>query len=282
MRRTALSLTLTCVLMFPVFIAGCGKPKIESGWLSRKIDIDGKFEDWHGEFVYYNKDMRVSVGVANDDTFLYLCLVTRNRGLAEEIKHSGFTVWFDPEAKSKKVFGVRFPVCVQDRDMPAGPGRKSPPGVKDTQSEREEIPRGPWRQVEIIGPGKKERYTASLEEIEKDGIKVEMGVFQGQFIHELKVPLVESVSHPYYIGAGSGFISMGFETSERVGGMRGGRMPGGGPGGGMRMPDRGMPEVGGMGMPGGMRGGPGRGMAGSDNNFNLWVKVMLASAEVKK
>jgi len=69
---------LTCVSVFSVFIAGCGKPKIESGWLSRKIDIDGKLEDWHGELAYYNKDMRVSVGAANDDTFLYVCLVTRN------------------------------------------------------------------------------------------------------------------------------------------------------------------------------------------------------------
>jgi hypothetical protein len=41
--------------MFPVFIAGCGKPKIESGWLSRKIDIDGKFEDGTESLVIITK-----------------------------------------------------------------------------------------------------------------------------------------------------------------------------------------------------------------------------------
>jgi len=166
--------------------------------------------------------------------------------------------------------------------MPAGPRRGGPLGAKDAQGEREEISRGSWRQVEIIGPGKKEKYTASLAEIEKDGISAEIGSSQGYFIYELKVPLSESGEYPYYIGAASGVISMGFETSASASGMSGGRMPGGGPGGGTRMPDRGMPAAGGMGMPGGMREGPERDMPGSGENFNLWITVMLASAEVKK
>jgi len=105
------------LVLLSVFISGCGKPKLYSKWRNRQITIDGKFEDWQNDIAYYDENTRVSIGVINDDTYLYICLITRNRGLMEQLMRSGFNVWFDPEGGSDKVFGIHFPLGMQGGGM---------------------------------------------------------------------------------------------------------------------------------------------------------------------
>lgn len=260
MRRARLFFVSVTFLLSCIFVAGCGKPELYSKWRNRQIAIDGKFEDWQNEIAYYDKNTRVSIGVINDDAYLYICLITRNRGLMEQLTRAGFSVWFDPDGGTAKVFGIHFPLGIQGKGMP--------------MEKRSEVNlfQESWQQIEIIGPGKEEKYTTSIEEIEKDGISVKLGMLRGYFIYELKVPLVENDQHPYYIGAQNKLIGMGFETSlinkEMPPGMG---MPGRG---GMR----GAPGGGGGGMPGGGMGGmPGGKPFDDENRFQLWMTVMLSS-----
>jgi hypothetical protein len=275
------------LVLLSVFISGCGKPKLYSKWRNRQITIDGKFEDWQNDIAYYDENTRVSIGVINDDTYLYICLITRNRGLMEQLMMSGFNVWFDPEGGSDKVFGIHFPLGMQAKGMPmeVGSGDSILSDKKDLK-EHSEMFQESWQQIEIIGPGKEERYTALIEAIEKDGISVKMGSEKGYFVYELKVPLTESEQHPYYIGVNkNNLIGMGLEVSAINKGMPGGvgmpggggrgnmRMSGGGPGGGGGMPgseDRGMP-----GGEGGMP--PSGGISIDEKEYQLWMAVMLSS-----
>jgi hypothetical protein len=253
-----------------IFIIGCGKPKLESKWRNRQISIDGNFEDWQNDIAYYNENTRISIGVVNDDTYLYVCLITRNRGFMEQLMRSGFSVWFDPEGGTDKVFGIHFPFGMQGRDMPIKAENEDlvSPDEKNLK-EHLDMFQDSWQQIEVIGPGKEEKYTTSIGAIEKDGISVQIGRLKGYFVYELKVPLVESEQHAYYIGVKSRIIGIGFETSITSSGMPGG-MP---RGGGMRMSDDNMPAGRGRGMPGGCMGG---GMPNDDKGIQMWMTVILA------
>ncbi len=283
MKRVKLLFIFIVFILPCILIVGCGKPKLESKWRIRQISIDGKFEDWQEDIVYYNAGTRISVGVVNDDTYLYVCLITRNRGFMEQLMRAGFTVWFDPEAGTDKVFGVHFPFGMQGKNMPmeTGGGSLVPMDKKDLK-EPAGIFQEPWQEIEIIGPGKEEKYTTSMEAIEKDGISVKIGSLKGYFTYELKVPLVESEQHAYYIGAKSKIIGMGFETSVINSGIAGSMPRGGGMGGGTRISDDNMPAAGGgRSMPGGMgRGMPGGGVFNNEG-IQMWMTVILASEDKK-
>jgi hypothetical protein len=254
---------LALLLMSCLFAGGCGKPRLYSKWSNQDILVDGKFADWQYGLSYYCDSMRLSIGVANDDTYLYMCLITRSRGFAEKFMNSGFTVWFDPQGGSDKKFGIRFPSAKYGEGMPGGKGDdiQGPP-----RSSFPDIHQESWQEIEIIGPGKEEKYASSIEAVKKDGIDLKIGREKGYFVYELKVPLFENEKHPYYIGAEkNGSIGVGFEIPASGRGM----MPG------MGMPGRDMPP-GGMERPGAGP-GPGGGMGMSEDGFSLWTLVVLSS-----
>ena len=53
-------------------IMGCGGDKIENQWADREIVIDGKYADWEGIAQYTLEDQNLVLGLANDETNLYL------------------------------------------------------------------------------------------------------------------------------------------------------------------------------------------------------------------
>jgi hypothetical protein len=245
------------------FAAGCNSPEIPSQKLSREINIEENFKELKNTLIryYYDDNTRTNISVGNDDTYLYVCLLTRNHGLIEKLDSSGFTVWFDPEGGKNKTLGIRLFTGIQGGDI-------RQPGF---------VPSAIAKKIEIIGPGKKERYTTTRETAMKYGVTVKTGDLGGYFVYELKIPLDESEQHPYSIGIRKNkIIGLGFESSGPGRGMPPGMGPGGGDmGGGMMRLNLG----GGMGRPGG--GGPGgggpggRGMPGEEG-LQLWLRVVLS------
>jgi len=260
------------VVLSCIFIMGCGKPKLDSKWRDHEISIDGEQNDWQDAIAYYDEKTRVSVGIINDDTYLYVCLLSRNRSIMEQLMRQGLTVWFDPKGGADKVFGIHYPVRMQGHGMPMEEkGEDAMPPEQKGAGEMPGIFQGAEEEIEIIGPGKEERYTTSVKEAEKEGISVRIGKSKGYFVYELKVPLIENEQYGYAIGAKvHNPIGLGLETSgfnSRM--MRRGSMPGGGREG------RGMP---GGGMPGGGRGGmPGGDMPAGNSGLKLWAIVSLSS-----
>jgi hypothetical protein len=257
------TISLSIFLLLTLSLGGCGDVELNSKWRDREISIDGEQADWSGALRFL-EDKQASVGVLNDQDFLYLCLVSSNQGPVMQTVRSGFTVWFDAEGGKNKNFGIRFPLGMQGGPMPMMDRSK----LKEPEMPREFLDAS-LKEIEIVGPGKGQLNRAP--DFENQGIQVKIVETHGRFVYELKVPLVTTSDHPYAIRAQEGKpVGIGFETGEpdrpkmmeRPGG---GGFPGGSPGGG---------RPGGGGMPPGGGRGPRPEMP---EPIKLWLKVSLAS-----
>ena len=75
--------------------AGCREVELTSGWATGAIEIDGVDDEWAGATTYFEKQ-DVTVGVLNDDEFLYVSLVTSGP-VGRLAMATGLTVWLDPD-----------------------------------------------------------------------------------------------------------------------------------------------------------------------------------------
>jgi hypothetical protein len=256
------------VVLFLSFLmqSGCSSLELESAWRDREIVVDGKGDDWLGA-KYYFEDVNISLGLLNDDRFLYVCMDVENPMLRAHIMRQGLTLWLDHKGGKEKSFGIRFPLGRQ------GSGRLTRESM-DEQNREEMIERfeQSLTDLEILGPGKNEIKKMAVEEA--TGIEIKLKASTGWLVYELKIPLIPTEEHPYAIGTKAGdSIGIGLEAPEiDMSAMR--DRLGGGMGGGGRMP--------GEGGRGGMGGGPGgMGMRGGGRQMprelKVWAVVQLAS-----
>jgi len=257
-------IAISSILLLLTFMyAGCGSGKLElnSDWRDREITVDGKNTDWLGAMLFFEED-NVSVGLLNDENFLYICMIAEDQFIRSQVMRQGFTLWFDPDGGKEKTFGIRYPLGMKASDLLSGMRRD-----EQSMERPRQAPRMQMNELEILGPGKDEMKKMRIEEAK--GIEIDIEFSSGMLVYELKVPLIKSEQHPYAIGAEAGSsIGIGLETakmqrldvrSER----RGGRM-GPGPTGGMRG------GAGDRGMPGGRR-------PRMPQPLKIWAVVQLAS-----
>ncbi len=237
------------LFLLAILFVACGSIQLSSIWRDREVTIDGKHDDWLNALMYF-EDENISLGLQNDESFMYICMIVEDPMIRNQIMRQGFTLWFEPAGGKKRNFGIKFPLGMseeemqmrgmQERDVPMKPrrGEQSP----------ERFMQAPMRQMnelEILGPGKDESVRMPIDEAK--GINVTVKLSSGTLVYELKVPLSQDEQNPYAIGAKAGSsIGIILETpkinrSNMRRGMAGG-MPGGGgrggmggmPGGGMR------------------------------------------------
>jgi hypothetical protein len=73
------------LLLMLVAAGGCaGTAKVDSHWSDGEIAIDGKTLDWQGKLTAV-EDAKMTVGVSNDDDYLYISLVSANREVQQQI-----------------------------------------------------------------------------------------------------------------------------------------------------------------------------------------------------
>lgn len=250
-------------------LIGCSTLQLESTWKDRDITMDGKGGDWLGA-KYYFEDSAISVGLINDDRYLYVSMMTENPMVRAQIMRQGLIVWLDPQGGKNKTFGIKYPLGRQGEDQE---GERMDPGDMMDEMTREEMMQKlqeTMTELEVLGSDEEVLGRMDIEDVR--GIEVKMRNAGGTFVYELKVPLASSEEYPFALGVEPGdFIGVGFLSPKlqmlRPSGMRGGgRMPGGGGG---------MPPGGGGGMGGpGMDGGMGRLMP---RELKIWAKVQLAS-----
>jgi len=242
-------------------LAGCKNLELNSQWRDRDVVVDGVNSEWQNSTTYL-EDEKVLIGVMNDENFLYISLITDNPDLRRQMMGQGFIVWFDPSGGKKKVFGIQYPLGLQEMGVPmmdfVGP---------DVDNEmRQEIIEQSLMELKILRSDEDDWDRM----IVTDAIGIEVKVNDtGPFVYELRVPLRNSEHHPYAIGVKRESVGIGLEMQKfdrkkmmagRGGGMRGG----------------------GMGRPGGMRGGmgvpPGGGMHRPEmaKPIKLWAKILLA------
>ncbi|MFA5156824.1 MAG: hypothetical protein WC532_05470 [Candidatus Omnitrophota bacterium] len=234
MIRATVFLILSCVIF-----SGCNRPDLVSAWRDHPIVINGKYTDFGNATAYYDEKEKVTLSLYNDNEFLYICLISRNRRMENQLLESGLMVWFDPEAGKNKGFGIRFPVGMQAMGMPLmepGSAARARPESEEEAAAEDEKTRVKARmrerelekrlealvdlqeELEIItGPGKESRVKLSLEEAAKQGIEAKTGRENGYFVYGLKVPLVKNSKYQYAIAAKEGKpIGFGIEMAPMV------------------------------------------------------------------
>lgn len=256
-------------------LAGCSTLQLESTWKDRDITLDGKGGDWLGA-KYYFEDSAVSVGLINDERYLYVSMITENPMIRAQIMRQGLTVWLDSHGGKNKTFGIKYPV---GRKMEEEEGERMDPRAMMDETAREEMMQRlqeGMTEMEVLGPDGEVLSKMDIEDAR--GIEVKMRNASGTFVYELKVPLASSGEYPFAVGVNPGdTIGVGFLSPRmqmrRPGGTRGGgRIPGGGggipPGGSMG---------GGFSGRGGMGGRMGRMMP---QDLKIWATVRLASGSI--
>jgi hypothetical protein len=261
-------------------MAGCSSTaELSSSWNNDKIVVDGNANDWGGHF-FYLKDSHVSLGLRNDQNFLYLCLMSSEGQFRRQMMGLGLTVWLEPEGGKK--WGIHYPIGLVGQGVRPSFNREEGEGERDTAQVFEQS----LQNLEILGPGDKDRQQFSA--LETPGISVKVGNSQGSAVYELRVPLRTSSNHPYAVGATMGStvklsLETGkFESGDRRGGMSEGGREGGGEGGGRGGGWRG--GGGGRGRGGGGRRGEGGGQTPSGERpepLDFSAVVHLASASSK-
>ena len=237
---------LYCIVI-GAFLTGCGSTaEIQSSWNGDQITIDGNSSEW-GSGLTNLKDTKVFLGVRNDGDNLYLCLTSPEQQFRRQLMGLGLSIWF--ESEGGKRMGVLYPIGFINQ---VGQPSFNQDGTRDPE-DRDRMAEQALVDLEILGPGEKDRNLFSV--VQSPGIGVKIGGPQGgAVVYELKVPLKKSADHPYAIDAVPGsnlkieIITGKSDAESRRSG--GGEGMGAGGGGGRR----GRGGGGGMGG-GGMRGG---------------------------
>ncbi len=130
MTRQAGAILMFTALGSLTVVARADRVHLDSHLTDGNIVVDGNIGEWTGPFVTLNEQHPVAVAVANDGEYLYLALTASEAVVRRQILGQGLIVWFDPEGKDKKHFGIKFPVGVLPgergrgpRGMPGDPGR---------------------------------------------------------------------------------------------------------------------------------------------------------------
>jgi hypothetical protein len=238
------------VVLISVLTSGCGgSAELTSSWNPKEVTIDGRASEW-GTHLSALKDTHVSLGVQNDQDYLYLCLTSTDLQFRRQMMGLGLTVWFESENGEK--LGIQYPIGMREQGRLAS----FEPEENRQPEDRRKLMEEALQNLEVLGPGKDDRNLLSI--LQAPGISVKVGSSEGPVVYELKLPLKKSNDHPYAIGAGVGStVKLAIETGKFEPQVRQGD---GGPSGGMRGGRRG---GGGGGMPGG--GGYGGGRQGRES-----------------
>ncbi|MFC1619884.1 hypothetical protein ACFL45_08055 [Candidatus Neomarinimicrobiota bacterium] len=262
-----------------LLVSGCRQDKIASRWNDDSIIIDGNQADWHGNNLRVPKGKHITVGVLNDESYLYLTLSTIDRALMMKALQLGFTVWLDPKGGTKEILGIKYPTGLsgtgQRSTMPDRGQLSRMPNI--SQMIRSLPESQPW--IEILGPRKNDIYQIPAADTAGVQVRLEYSEF-GQLVYEMKIPLGGLPDHPYSFAMtpgdklGISLVTGSMGMSAMRGSRSGGGMPGGRPGG---MPG-GMPR----GRPGGKSGA---GMGGGSvrqtviDPFSYRMRVTIAAKE---
>lgn len=253
------------LILFSFMLMNCSTLKLESTWKERDIVLDGKGGDWLGA-KYYFEEYAMSIGLINDEQFLYVSMMTENPMIRAQIMRNGLTVWFDRRGGKNRSFGIKFPLEMPKKEKEEE--RIDPQEMMDETSRKEMMQKFQETMTELEILGQDEKVLAKMNIEDAKGIKVKARDAMGTFVYELEVPLGSSEEYPYAVDVkagdviGVGFLSPKLEFRRPSGERGGGRVPGGGMGGPGEMGA--MPRMGGMGrfMP---------------QELKIWARVQLAS-----
>lgn len=109
MKKKILIFSIIVSILFIFTMPGlCKIEKIESRWASFPPRIDGSVIEWSDAIFGFNKKKEINFAFKNDNSYLYALLIFKNPKFLSSIDQTGIILWFNPEGKKKKNFGVKF------------------------------------------------------------------------------------------------------------------------------------------------------------------------------
>ena len=181
------------------------RPEVPATWRSVDITVDGSADDWNGKLVPM-PDVPLSIGVRNDDSFLYVCIKTTDENAKKQILAVGLSIYLDAAAGEGHGFGVRYPVGR------LGGGRADVPDSEDPKTKRDLESVVAGADIEILGST--EADLGFLRVAEANPIEAALGEPDGALVIELKIPLIFSVETPHAVDTKPGkVISLGIDTA---------------------------------------------------------------------
>ncbi len=196
------------VLVFGfILIIGCKeKVNVNSSYINTQINVDGSGDDWNeAEFSYFNDD-KVSVGVANNESYIYLLLLTRDLMLIKNIEKRGLNIWIDEKGGTSKKTGIKILKNIDEFSPPKKQNRFP-----------EITPEGRERLIHEIA---QKDFTYVLTDSKKNwsitnshSIKVAKGTKRGFIFYEFQIPLTLIEPVKFDLEHNKKF-SLGFELGE--------------------------------------------------------------------
>ncbi|MEN8122322.1 MAG: hypothetical protein ABFS35_18395 [Bacteroidota bacterium] len=91
------------LILFLYLILGCSSQKNISSslWCSENVIIDGDFTDWKGKTTFYDNSTRISYGIINDSSILYIGVLIPDQTLQAKILRTGMHIAVDTTGKKQ-------------------------------------------------------------------------------------------------------------------------------------------------------------------------------------
>jgi hypothetical protein len=110
MRKKVLAKEILLLLMIlTLSFSGLSKEKeVKSYWAASSVKIDGFKNDWAEVALATEKKVKVDYAFKNDAQNLYVLYIFKDPKYLSSIAMTGLTLWFNPEGKKKKNYGIKF------------------------------------------------------------------------------------------------------------------------------------------------------------------------------
>jgi hypothetical protein len=244
----------------------------------KAIVIDGNIADWEG-LITPVADERFGMGIANDDSALYLGFLSNDRGVVHQVMRYGMTIWFKGGKSKHDCLGIHFPLGMANSGMDFHRFREAQGDTGEMRKIMEES----FDVMEVLGPGKRDTVPMKTAIAESFGIRLKVAAGLEKCTYEAKIPLYDGSLSIYTVPVAKDSlitIVLCSEAPEFRGGNEGGGHDGyPGEGGGMRG-ERGGGFSGGPGF-GGHSGGRHGGMGGARGHGGRHEPAAPFSAEFR-
>lgn len=242
-------------------------------WQQQKVIADGNSKEWDKNNISFDADSKVAYEITNDDTNMYVLIITTDHTSQTKILRAGMSVFIDPAGKKSETVAVHFPIGSGDaQGMGEGPGavteQQGQPGDKPDLQQMRAKALINANQYNLSGFSKGNGGYGINQE-NAAGVSVKINIDStGEMVYEAVIPMQSLMQRAFTVRPGT-LISVGFKINALPKPTMSGGGSGYGGGGGMRGAGGGM-RGGGMrsgGMGGGMRGGGGYGGTSGGRNY---------------
>jgi hypothetical protein len=220
-------------LLFLVPLLLCAGEIVPSKWAAPPPNIDGQIEEWQGDTMSSQKNVKVEYALRNDGSNLYVLFIFKDPKYLSSIEMTGMTLYASTSGKKDKDCAVRFvKKTVNGEQLVAYMEKQGQPLAEETKQKLIDKPQFVVFEATAINKKGKEIFPSGpVPDVDLPGFRY--GRLEDKIVYELRVPLCSRDLHPTGIGAEPGKdVKLGFEwggtTEEMKAAMRGrgGRMPG--------------------------------------------------------